>query len=414
MRQCPKTGVEASKKAEIIRAVSEILQKEGFHVDCGRGDSAGIDCFFKRTFRLFEIKGGILIVCGKAGTGEVGYAVALKNSLGLDKMIVVARDGVEDEAKTMAENYGVALTDYESVVEKAGLLVGARSYYLRFSIDESLIHKKARSYKGFILRRGEYIGFVKSYLPIYVVWATLTRKHARAGDVLGSESVEVDVDLTSGSIVGVGDDGSLHVNTHVKVRVGSLSKLHATILSIIMEEGGSTYENLAERLGLSLSEVEHEVGVLIEMGLLEDVHGEILIARTPNIDALRGIIDTHKEKLVEGRPPADTNTIILPENVDADIIDSFVEVYGKIRGESIVYYPIAFLVFHKEKSGHHHYSYVVLDGLTGSRIEELEEALAHTGITDLLESHLKDSRNAERSEPARQRSSPTLDPEKAP
>jgi DNA-binding transcriptional ArsR family regulator len=385
VKACPKVGPEATRRAEIARAITQILEAEGFHVECNAETMAGydVDCLFRRNYKLFELRGGVIIICGRAGAGEIGYAAALRNSLGLDKIIVVARDGVEEEAKALAAGYGVAIAGFDDVSEKARLLEVARVYYIDFGVDQGKISRIGKSLEGFIIRRGRFVKALRAYLPIGAFQVTLSRIPGDSSGAFSSENVEVDVDLTSGSLVGVSADGSLYTNPMIRTRLTALSRMHIAILSIILEEGGSTIEELAERLGASLSDVEHEVGVLASMGLVELVRGELIIPKNIRLGELKGILEVKRDLLKPGKP---SGGIILPERVEVDVIEELLEAYGKIHGETRVYYPLYILIFQKRKNGRVHYNYIVADGLTGKRLEDLEEALASSGIAEELES----------------------------
>lgn len=383
MKPCPRVGQEAGRRAEIVRAVKKILESEGFKVECGE-TLKDIDCIFRKSYRLFEFRGGVIVVCGKIRAGEVGYAAALKNGLALDKMVMVARDEVDPEAKIMAGNYGIALHTFQELIEKEGLVSESRTYHIPFRVKREEADRIALGLRGIFMRRGEYLGPIFAYMPVYSVIATLTRNPGGTSSLLESEKVEFDVDLSSGSIVGVSHDGSLHLPGGLRRLFLELTLTHAGLLKIIVEEGGISFSNLAERIGVTVGELEKEISVLIDAGLVEVVRGDILLAKHIKLGNLRGILEYYGNLAIEDGPRGD-NFITLPINVDEEVVDEFIEVYGVVESEAIVYYPLIIAAYKRKKGSRPAYSFVVIDGVSGKRLEDVEEALSTAGVSRLLE-----------------------------
>lgn len=402
--------------------IVEALRDKGFRVACEpeaisptlRRRVLQGPCLFSGTLGPLRIKGVLVLV--DYTTSEVVKELAMvRLKKGVPLALVVSRDPPPRELVELASIMGVGVVQAEF---KPPSESGPVEYVILPEINEEAARKifetKVRSSLtgifGGVLSSKKVV-FAGSRLAYIVIACYDVLLHIREhGEVLEAQRSSLCFETATGSLVGV-EKGRLRVREEFS-RLGELNEEAIRILEIIAGGGRVTMAEIVEHFG-DPERARMLVDFLVELGLVEPDYEGFFHVVEPRIEDYVSLKEYYagKGKLVEGRP-AKCARVIEPV-FDLSILDRIVKAFGLVETESLVYYPIYVGVFRKYKN-HKKYvdTAVIIDGVTGERLEDLEEILVDSNAIYQLDQIIEEvARNAkaecpEGSEPARPAHSP--------
>ncbi len=217
-----------------------------------------------------------------------------------------------------------------------------------------------------------YMGNALLFYPLRCY--RILMKGGSGDQVLSAEEAEFCLELGTGSLVRFSESNGLRIDT----RLGQLGELEdevVEVLETIGERGEISLEEIAEVVGSS-EKAEVIVQVLVDYGLLEPLGLDTYaIARlTPRRSYRLVSLLGERNLLVEGSPKCG---ITLEPVVPIAKLDKIVSIFGIINNKIILYYPVFLGVFVKKKGDQRSEEIAVfVDGVTGARLNDLEEVVA--------------------------------------
>ncbi len=395
----------------------EDLRKKGFQIACepellsngARKRVLSGPCFFSGTLGSLLLR-GVFVVVDYATSDVIRDLTVIRMKKGVPLAFVIARDPPPRELELLATALGVGIIHGElraivpERVEEYIVLPGIDAEVAR-KIFETRVKSSLSGILGGVLssRKITFAGHRLVYIMIacYEVLVHM-REH---GELLEAQRSNLCFETASGSLVGV-ERGRIAIREEFS-RLGELDHEAIRVLEIIASGGRVSLNEIAEHFG-DPERARVIVDFLVELGLIEpDYEGYFHIVE-PRIEDYTSLRDyfAGKGKLVQGKP-AKCARIIEP-GFDLTALDKVVKAFGLIEGKCIIYYPIYIGIFRKFRN---HERYVdtaaIIDGLTGERLEDLEEVLVSSNaiyqldrIIEEVTSQLEE-KCIEDSEPAR-------------
>ena len=103
----------------------------------------------------------------------------------------------------------------------------------------------------------------------------------------------------------------------------------------------------------------------------------------PPLSGYRDPLSESENLLEKGRPSCGR---ILRSHIGLGKMERIIRAYGRIKSEAILYYPLHVLVYARRKGDKSVEVAVLIDGITGERVAELEEMLASSpAVTEMDE-----------------------------
>ncbi len=313
----------------------------------------------------------------------LGKALSIKNKYMLDKVVAVTLSRGSGPLSSQAASIEwldvVSIDDFKVISTQAGvpsvrgleqpLLV--REVYVKPLINyEEDLMKLAEKHRGRIIRKGDIMGSRIAFIPLYCAFL-----HAHTidytTDYLESENIRLCFEMITGSLVTF-EDGVRPANFWQKV--GELNEDLVKILHRIADLGEASISELKEEFRFSV-DVESAIDVLLERGLIEPRAPDTYSLAAIPTSRIKDVYHKVERYLEEGKPACGT---IFKRYSSYDKLKRIVEPYGGIKDEKIIYYPLHIIVYSKKAGGRKIDIAITVDGITGSRLGELEELLAES------------------------------------
>ncbi len=309
-------------------------------------------------------------------------------------MIIVEGEPGEKERRLL-EAMGIVLVSGKTRVEEAP----EEAYYIEPRIEdpESVLEKARPSGRGLLTgvlsgrQRVELLGYKWAYLRVRCYDIMLN-----ASDVVPEalEAMEVSLcfEAATGSLVEYSNNGL--VLSDILVRIGELEDEPVEVIRHLAKAGRANLSEIAEIVG-GLERAKVVVDLLSEFGLVEvDPDGTVRLV-------VAGIEEysSPKEKLLSlaKRGSPGCGKIIEVDEV-IERLDEIVGSLGKLRRIANIYYPVLVGVFRKYRDSKTIDVAVILDGVTGRRMEDLEDAIAGTSAVLILDSIIEEIASGSRGE----------------
>ncbi len=355
----------------------ELLKSKGYRVSCEgkhlrvNGAELSVDCIARQEIGPVRVSIGIITIDSPTAD-TIEQALVAKNMIPLDKVIIVS-DTVQRDLAEIAERLGIVLVTPSllnlAMADKLRQVVEA---YIEpgIGVEEMKLMMREAKIPGIkpiplLGRRKRPLGLRLLYYPILCYHVTV---HAlNGGEAIATRDTILCLEAGSGSLV-EWDDGLSIVWEWGQL--GELDDDAVEVLLAISRIGTVSLTQLREQF--RDLDAELAVSVLEEYGLIERVGGDMYSIAPPPLEGYKPIIDAVKDRIRE-KPLDGPCTRVLKPVVDPLKIRKIVEAIGRIEDEKILYYPVYMIVLSEEKS----YTYLTLlvDGVTGSRLEDLEEVV---------------------------------------
>ena len=309
-------------------------------------------------------------------------------------LIIVEGDPGERE-KRLLEAMGIAVITSRIVVEE----VAEEEYHIkpRISEPEKVLEKAKPSPRGLLTgvlagrQRVELLGYEWAYLKVRCYNIILNASDL-VPDALEALEVTLCFETATGSLVEYSEDGLLL--SDILVRVGELEEEPVEVIKYLARAGRANISEIADIVG-SIERARVVIDILSEFGLVEvDPDGTVRLV-VAGIDAY----NSPHEKLFSiaepGRP--DCGKVLEVEEV-VDRLDEIVGSLGKLRKVTNLYYPVLVGVFRKYKDSRTIDVAVIVDGITGRRMEDVEDAIAGTSAVLILDNIIEEIASGSREE----------------
>lgn len=384
----------------LIRGLARLVEREveGARIECdiqaGEGPAGALKnaCIIEYPTPLATIRIAVLPVMDPY---EAMKAVTLASSGVVDKVVAILPDEAPPRLAEALKESRVAVARADDVLT---LLSGVgyrkvvvNSFYVKPKIGESEVARLAEKYRGWLFKRGTYTGNVLIYLPIYIYNMRLHRVDY-SDEILEAAEAAVAFEAVSGSLVGSDRKGTLVVMDYW-VRLGDLGPDEVRALEVIAREGAASMTAL--KVALDSEDVRDIVGVLLERKVIDEVEEGVYVLRTPSLAGYMSPLKVFSDSLTPGRP---NNSPTLDVEVQFSLLRRIMSVYGDIIESTILYYPLYAISYMKKRDGRHVYSYIIISGISGDRMSDLEEILTSSSralakIDSLLKGTLEPKRS---------------------
>ena len=353
----------------IVNRMARILSDEGFEI---KGYSItgtrypGI--IFGYKFKLFDLNGAIILV-DKLERDSADLLARAVGELNLDVLVVLTNEEyVAELRRRLQGERGVKVVSLAEAVSRIELQE-AQEYYLRPRITKDKLQEIINRHKGIILKKGEYKGSALLYIPLYNL-EVMAHEHGDLSSIMTAERLWLTFDGITGSLIGVSDKGSLIV-IEQWMDLGILDKEAIMLYRYIVEEGIVTRAQLEAKFrGISIDEL---ISLLIDYNLVDEIEHNVYAARKPPIKGYRSPIEEYFDAMDEGKPE---DGVILPVLIDLYLLEHLIEGLCRIEGRAILYYPVYIIIYVKTRNDRPVATEVLIDGITGDRLYEIEDLLA--------------------------------------
>ena len=366
---------EVLEAEEIVRRVVDLVARRlpGASSECRperRGCSGRrwrIPCIVTVNVLLDTLKIGVAYA---ASPGEAAALAGARTDLGLDRLIVLVDGSVDPGLRDSLAAVGVKVMSLKEALEKLGALEyyeeRVEAYTIKPAVTEGDVERLAARYRGRLFKRGDYAGHAIVYLPLYTFETRLHRVNYTEA-ALEALEVYLSFEAIRGSLVRAGGDGTLELH-HEWQRIGELDYSALEVLEYIDREGLASYEDLLAHFGDE--KIEGVLNLLVELRLVDEIESGSYTVRPLDLHGYRSVYLTHKDRLEKERPPARQ---VLPAEAPYPLIRAFVSLFGEVREEMVIYYPILVIAYSRSREGRVTYVYTLVDGVTGERVTDIED-----------------------------------------
>lgn len=398
--------MSASLRDVVIAWVSSELRKKGFDVrrnaliECG-GFSHRFDVLAETTvLENVRIRVGVVLLDKRVGVDDVEKAIAWRDVLGVDKVIFVALDGVEEGVAPLAMRRGIAVVTVPENLLRSGTASGpelvGRAPWLHIEPVADLgtvvgiVERIARG--GFVRRHGVSVASIALlFVPVIEV-----RIEVGAGSGKVVEGV-VTVEGVKGYFVKPRNRG-----VEIDVDSGSLSDIPSeapAFVKLLRERGRPMpLSEVCEALGLGY-ERAGEIAELLERLGVVDRYGDIVEYRglsLEDFESLESIAKRLGASVHPGAPRDGVGRAILEVSTTLTPLENLVEAMdGKVTEVKTVYYPLYVALVVEKKGGALHEKLVAIDGLGLEELRGFEVLASDPRIVDVVK-RVGDLRSAPR------------------
>ncbi len=324
--------------------------------------------------------------CRGLGFEEVlGRALLAKRGGGYDKVVVVAGGDVAKSVNSLGVGWLVAIEEREvKEIVPVTAKKPAKKFYVSPSLTVEKVSEISERLRGGLLRRvvnvlGDFVGARLAFMPLYC-----SVIHAHSIDYTPSplemETVTLCFELQTGSLVTFGD-GLRTANFWQKI--GELGSESIEVLKLIAEMGEAGIPDLKEKLGDKV-DVDSVIEVLMERGLIRQKSPETYSLAPLPTSRIRDVVSSLEGRLIKGEPSCG---YVFKAHVDVSKINSVLRLYGNVKDEQLVYYPLVVMLYRRSVERRKIEMTVIVDGVEGSRLGEMEELIAESPAvteTDLI------------------------------
>ena len=366
MEERDRQKVETLNLNEIRQAIKAALKDKGFVVseDVGVSDLVAV-----LNAGFFTVRVGILLAIGDDVFKAVGKAVMAREDEMLDKVIVVVDDG---EGKVGVS--GVEVVPLHKVLGSAKLVTlaaaGFREYYFDPAVGKGEVERLAEKHRGRLLKRGDFMGARTVYLPLYC-FSTLLHTVDYAPEAIEASGETLCFDAVTGTLITY-DKGLAPVEAWNGI--GEISDEAVDILARIADLGEASLAELKEEFSGRI-DVDAVIDVLLEKGLIEPVADDGYAVARPPVSGYRSPLRAVENVMKQGKPGCGH---ILESHVPHAKMERIIKSYGIVREAAVLYYPLHTLVYSRGKGIRRIEVAVIIDGMSGERLAELEEMLAQS------------------------------------
>jgi len=369
----------------VLNSLKEALSRQELRVkvECETrikevaGHTVFVPCIITIESRVFNIKVGIAFAKSK---DDLVKLYASKRTLGLDKLIVVVNFNVDEISRSALKLEGIEILTIDEVLSILGLIkyevkrVGV--HYVKPQVDEVTFRKIVDKYQGRIIKRGEYGGHNLIYIPIYDLYVTVYKINYT--DLpLESLNAILSFEGITGSLVDVNSKGTIYIKGEW-IRLGDLTLDELEVMKFVAKEGMASFSEIQAHF--EWENVGAIIDVLIEKGLLMEI-GDHYQVKPPNLKGYRGVSSSLKHLMLSGKP--ESASLMEPE-VSPGLLAKIVGLIGDIKEIKIVYYPVYVIMYEKNVGGTKVRSYVLISGVSGERMDDLEELIEAGRLSSLL------------------------------
>jgi len=371
-------GQEDVQMRLVLNYAARILEEDSFAIESYKLEGFGYPGFaFSRKYRLLTLRGAVIVV-DRISDELVNELRAVRDSGGFDRIIVIAREKRDSE--------GLPGIDFVSVDEVRALarMLEAKEYHLEPRIPDERLKEIVAKHRGMIIKKGDYRGASLLYIPLYSM-EVLAHRRGGLSSMMSTEKLWLSFDGLSGSLIGVDDRGSLTV-IEQWMDLGTLDQTAISVYRYIVEEGLVTLPQLEARFK-DINNLTEIVSLLSEYNLVEETEYNIYSPKSPPLRGYRSPAEHYKNSLKEGRPGEGA---VLDPAADLYALEQLAEGICRIEERMILYYPVYLIVYTKDKDGRISVTEVLIDGLTGERLYEIEDLMARARDQKLLDPILEE------------------------
>ena len=382
--------------ADGLRPIVSALRDTGFRVECEprikqAGPRVEGPCRFEGRFGPFTLR-GVVIYATEPDDGILRELIQVKVAYKAQVAVLVSSSRVPPGLRAAADALGIVIVEPEVPVEaRRGEEYEPVDYTVKAVVDvgraEELFRGKiTASLRGLLggMFSGTKVSFTGSILAYYTFRCYDVVLHAidKSDEALESEETRLCFETATGTLVGV-EDRELVVYEELS-RLGELDEDAVSLLEQLSKIGTMSLNEVGEFVG-GMERAKIVVNILVEFGLVEvDVGDQVSIAPIDvgNYRDLLGWLEK-ENLLLRGRPPACAER--LGPGFEVEKLDRVVGALGLVKRVYNVYYPVYIGVFRKAKNGKYIDVTVLLDGVTGERLEEFEELIADSNVVFQLD-----------------------------
>ncbi len=366
------------------------LRKQGFKVECRpellsngarRGVLAG-PCKFQGSIGPIPVR-GLLVVTETATPLVIRELAKLRVAESLPIAIVVTRDEPSKDIQELAGALGV-------IVTQLGLELKLEEQVKNYTVIPRLDDNSARKIfeskvKGDLLgilggmlasKKVRFVGLKLVYFPLRC-YEVLVHKLDEEDEALEARKANLCFETATGSLVSI-KDRMLYIREEL-VRLGELDDDAVNVIEIVSSIGSASLNEIAEHLG-GTERARIITDVLVELGLLEPDYNGLFHVSPLHLEDYTSPITYFKNEglLTEGRP-AKCSKVFEP-GFDLGKLDRIVRAFGLVESTSNIYYPLYIGVFRKTKNEKYVDVATIIDGVTGERMEDMEETIADSNM----------------------------------
>jgi len=390
----------------VISWVGSELRKRGFDVrknatiECG-GVSHRFDVLAETTIlENVRIRVGVVLLDKRLSVEDVEKAIAWRDVLGVDKVIFVALEGVENGAAALAMRRGVSVVMVPENLLKPepasqrDMLSQAPWLHVEplSNVGEAveLLERIARG--GFVRRHGVSIASVALlFIPVIELQIEVG---AEGGEVV--EGV-VTIEGLRGYFFKPRNRG-----VEIDVESGTVAEITSDVIAFVklLRERGYplTLAEVREALGIASERINEIVELLERLGAV-DRYGDIVEFRGLGLEEFESVESIAKRlgaPLHVGAPENGVGRAVLEVVVSPTPIENLVEAMGgKVMGVRIVYYPVYVALATEKRGGALHEKLVAVDGLAMEELRGFEVLASDPRLIDIVKK-VGDLREAQR------------------
>ena len=310
-------------------------------------------------------------------------------------LIIVEGEPGERERRLL-EAMGIAVIAGKPVIEEAP----EEEYHIRPRIrePEKALERAKPSSRGLLTgvlagrQRVELLGYRWAYLKVRCYNIILNASDL-VPDALEALEVILCFETATGSLVEYSPEEGL-VLSDILVRVGELEEEPVEVIKYLAKAGRANISEIADIVG-SVERARVVIDILSEFGLVEvDPDGSVRLI-VAGIDAYNS---PQEELFSMAEPGAPTCGKTLEVQEVVDRLDEIVGSLGKLRKIVNLYYPVLIGVFRKYKDSRTIDVAVIIDGVTGRRMEDVEDAIAGTSAVLILDNIIEEIVSGSRDE----------------
>jgi len=381
---------------EGLRPIVSALRDAGFRVDCEpriKQATTRVEgpCRFEGRFGPFKIR-GVLLYAAEPDDAILRELIQYKLEYKAQVAVLASAVHVPPGLRAVADALGIVIVEPEkAVADAARRLEEVTDYTVKARIDrgqaEAIFREKiAASLKGLLggVFSGVRVTFEGLVLAYYKFRCYDTMLHAidKSDEALESEETRLCFETATGTLVGY-EDGRLVVYDEL-TRLGELDDDAIAVLEQLSKIGTMSLNEIGELIG-GIDRARIVVDILLEFGLVEVEVGDQVSIAPLELSDYRDLLTWLEGEglLVKGRPPSCAET--LGPGFDEKKLDRIVSALGLVRRVYNVYYPIYIGVFRKRKNEKAIDVSILLDGVTGKRMEDFEELIADSYVVFKLD-----------------------------
>ncbi len=365
---------------QALSSIVESLKAQGARVRCKGPSYNGVTGLCIADVSIGGIPLRVLIVGVKSATPHTVKAV-LEEKVDEDAHIavLVAREPVDETVAELLAGIAGLVVVPESLI-RGEAREEAPVYVIPHVVNRSDAEKVFRgrilsSLKGFLgvfsQKKIEFVAASEAYLRLRCYKLTI---HVidEVPEALEAAEASLCFETASGSLVEFDEEEGLRVSD-VLVRLGELEDETIEVIQLLAKNRTASIAEIAEHVG-SFEKARVIVEILAEFGLVEFTSDEAVRISLPTLAEYRASMDRLLSLARRSEKPSCEDVLGLEEV--ADKLDRIVGAFGSIEEVADIYYPLYVGVFKKYKDSKSIDVAIILDGVSGERMEDLEELIA--------------------------------------